>query len=68
MKNICLTLTFLLVSNAIFAQTLSRTEVNLIAEIEKNYDETLALLEEVTNINSGSLNLEEKEIKAKNYF
>lgn len=29
----------------------------MIAEVEKNYKETLALLEEVTNINSGSLNL-----------
>lgn len=65
MKTLCLTLTFLLVSPSVFAQTISRTEVNLIAEIEKNYEETLALLEEVTNINSGSLNLEGVEEVAK---
>lgn len=38
------------------------TEARLIASIEKNYKETLLLLEEVVNINSGTLNL--KGVKA----
>ena len=45
-------------STQAFAQKLSREEEKLIAEIEKNYASTVALLEEVTNINSGSLNSE----------
>lgn len=45
-------------STQAFAQKLSREEEKLIAEVEKNYASTVALLEEVTNINSGSLNSE----------
>lgn len=42
-----------------FAQEkLSAEEKKLVERIEKNYQETQALLEEVININSGSLNLE----------
>ncbi|MBN3583902.1 M20/M25/M40 family metallo-hydrolase [Algoriphagus aestuarii] len=48
-----------------FAQKLAETEQKLIAEVEKNYQETVALLEEVTNINSGSLNSEGVQAVAK---
>lgn len=41
-----------------FAQTLNEKEQQLIQQIEKNYEETLALLEETVNINSGTFNLE----------
>ncbi len=39
-------------------QKLTKEEQKLIEQIDKNYQETLALLEEVININSGSLNKE----------
>jgi glutamate carboxypeptidase len=39
-------------------QKLSAEEKKLVERIDKNYQETQALLEEVININSGSLNLE----------
>jgi glutamate carboxypeptidase len=39
-------------------QNLSKAEQALISEVEKNHASTLALLEEVVNINSGSLNKE----------
>ncbi|PZX60261.1 glutamate carboxypeptidase [Algoriphagus ratkowskyi] len=65
MKITYLTITFLLFSTALFSQKISSTEERLIAEVEKNYKETLALLEEVTNINSGSLNLEGVEAVAR---
>ncbi|MFM2249877.1 MAG: hypothetical protein RLZZ358_804, partial [Bacteroidota bacterium] len=39
-------------------QKLSAEEKKLLERIDKNYQETVALLEEVVNINSGSLNLE----------
>jgi len=60
-------LTFILIGfySSVTAQQLSRTEIQLIAEVEKNYEATVALLEEVTNINSGSLNLEGVESVAK---
>ena len=51
----------ILVSTPLFSfaqQQLSKDEKKLIERIDKNYQETLALLEEVININSGSLNLE----------
>ena len=38
-------------------QKLSADEKKLVERIDKNYQETVALLEEVININSGSLNL-----------
>ncbi|GHB48016.1 M20/M25/M40 family metallo-hydrolase [Mongoliitalea lutea] len=41
-----------------FAQTLNEKEQQLIQQIEKNYEETLDLLEETVNINSGTFNLE----------
>jgi glutamate carboxypeptidase len=40
------------------AQKLSKIERNLLAEIDKNYAETMKLLEDVVNINSGTLNVE----------
>lgn len=58
MKYILLYIFLLGSSNLIYAQQLSSIEQQLIAEIDKNYQETVSLLEEVTNINSGSLNLE----------
>lgn len=58
MKNLFLSLAFFLIISIGFAQNLSPEEKKLIAEVEKNYASTLALLEEVVNINSGSLNKE----------
>ena len=42
----------------LFAQNLSEIENQLVETIDKNYKETLSLLEETVNINSGTLNLE----------
>lgn len=39
-------------------QELSEVEKNLLAQIEANYSETILLLEETVNINSGTFNLE----------
>ncbi|HAH38971.1 MAG TPA: peptidase M20, partial [Algoriphagus sp.] len=39
-------------------QKLSKEEKKLLELVDKNYQETVALLEEVLNINSGSLNKE----------
>jgi glutamate carboxypeptidase len=58
MKNLFLSLACFLTVSFGFAQNLSPEEKKLIAEVEKNYASTLALLEEVVNINSGSLNKE----------
>jgi glutamate carboxypeptidase len=58
MKNLFLSLAFFLTVSIGYAQQLSPEEKKLIAEVEKNYASTLALLEEVVNINSGSLNKE----------
>ncbi|MDG1279011.1 MAG: M20/M25/M40 family metallo-hydrolase [Algoriphagus sp.] len=58
MKNLFLSLAFFITVSIGFAQQLSPEEQKLIAEVEKNYASTLALLEEVVNINSGSLNKE----------
>lgn len=44
--------------HASLAQSLTSSEQRLIEQIEKNYQETLALLEETVNINSGTFNLE----------
>lgn len=46
------------ISTISFAQSLSKVEKELISLIDKNYEETVALLEETVNINSGTLNLE----------
>jgi glutamate carboxypeptidase len=41
-----------------FSQRLTKTEQQLVDLIDKNYEETVALLEETVNINSGTLNME----------
>jgi len=64
MKKIILILTLLAYIPIVSAQSLSETELKLISEVEKNYDATVELLKEVTNINSGSLNLEGVEAVA----
>jgi glutamate carboxypeptidase len=56
MRSILL-LCLLLVSLPSFSQKLSKTETQLIQQIERNYQETLRLLEETVNINSGTFNL-----------
>ena len=58
MKKFILAIFLIGFCSSLLAQQLSKTEEKLINEVEKNYNETVALLEEVTNINSGSLNLE----------
>jgi glutamate carboxypeptidase len=59
MKRIFLALILAISPILSFAQQkLSAEEKKLVERIEKNYQETVALLEEVVNINSGSLNLE----------
>ncbi|MFD2200290.1 M20/M25/M40 family metallo-hydrolase [Shivajiella indica] len=57
MKKLLL-LTLLLISFDLSAQNLSGIEKRLVETIDKNYQETIALLEETVNINSGTLNLE----------
>ena len=59
MKRIFLALLLAISPFLSFAQQkLSPEEKKLVERIDKNYQETVALLEEVVNINSGSLNLE----------
>jgi len=59
MKRIFLVLLLAISPFLSFAQQkLSAEEKKLVERIDKNYQETQALLEEVVNINSGSLNLE----------
>ncbi len=59
MKRIFLALLLAISPFLTFAQQkLSAEEKKLLERIDKNYQETVALLEEVVNINSGSLNLE----------
>jgi len=40
------------------AQKLSKTERKIIQQVEKNHEESIAFLEKVVNMNSGTLNLE----------
>lgn len=49
---------FFLLTNSLLAQQLSPVEKGLLATIDKNYQETVALLEETVNINSGTFNME----------
>ncbi|SHO61530.1 M20/M25/M40 family metallo-hydrolase [Algoriphagus zhangzhouensis] len=59
MKNTTLLLAFCVLSTITFAQQkLNKDEKKLLELVDKNYQETVALLEEVININSGSLNKE----------
>jgi glutamate carboxypeptidase len=53
-----LLIAFIFFSTNLFAQNLSEIEKQLVETIDKNYRETVALLEETVNINSGTLNLE----------
>lgn len=56
-----ITLILILAVSPIFSfaqQKLNKDEQKLLELIDKNYQETLAILEEVININSGSLNKE----------
>ena len=48
----------LLLSLTTFAQKLSKTERKIIQQVEKNHEESIAFLEKVVNMNSGTLNLE----------
>lgn len=59
MKKTTLLLAFCLLCTISFAQQkLNKDEKKLLELVDKNYQETVALLEEVININSGSLNKE----------
>ncbi|WP_304517534.1 M20/M25/M40 family metallo-hydrolase [Cecembia rubra] len=49
---------FLLLANSLFSYQLSDVEKQLLERIDRNYNETVALLEETVNINSGTFNLE----------
>lgn len=51
-------LCLLLLTSSSYAQELSQTEKQLLDLIDTNYKETVALLEETVNINSGTYNLE----------
>lgn len=57
MKN-TLFILLLFISFQSFSQKLTKTERQLVDLIDKNYEETVALLEETVNINSGTLNME----------
>lgn len=48
----------LLFSHQIFAQKLTKTESKLLSVIDKNYAESIALLKETVDINSGTLNMD----------
>jgi len=48
----------LLLSLTTSAQKLSKTERKIIQQVEKNHEESIAFLEKVVNMNSGTLNLE----------
>jgi len=47
----------LLVSTQVFGQKLTKTESKLLSVIDKNYAESIALLQETVDINSGTLNM-----------
>ena len=53
-----LIIVLILLTGSVFSQQLSSVEKDLLDRIEKNYQETIALLEETVNINSGTFNLE----------
>ncbi|WP_296705389.1 M20/M25/M40 family metallo-hydrolase, partial [Algoriphagus sp.] len=58
MKKCLILVLFIGFTISAFSQKLAKVEEQLLAEVEKNYNSTVSLLEEVTNINSGSLNSE----------
>ncbi|MGY6743787.1 MAG: M20/M25/M40 family metallo-hydrolase [Cecembia sp.] len=53
-----LVLALMLLTTSVFSQQISETEEKLLEIIDRNYQETIALLEETVNINSGTFNLE----------
>ncbi|EKB48942.1 M20/M25/M40 family metallo-hydrolase [Cecembia lonarensis] len=53
-----LVLVLMLLTTSVFSQQLSDAEEKLLEIIDRNYQETIALLEETVNINSGTFNLE----------
>lgn len=57
MKKLLFVFAFLWSAN-IYSQNLTEVEKKLVEIIDKNYQETVALLEETVNINSGTFNLE----------
>lgn len=57
MKKLILLLTCIAIVSIAFAQPLSKTEQQLIKNIEANYSSTIALLKESVNINSGTYNI-----------
>jgi len=56
MKLFCLIIGCLLLFKISFSQSLTPTEKNIAAQVAKNHAANLKLLEEIVNINSGSLN------------
>lgn len=58
MKKLILLLTCSAIVSLAIAQPLSKTEQQLIKNIEANYTSTIALLKESVNINSGTYNIE----------
>ncbi|GAB2606167.1 M20/M25/M40 family metallo-hydrolase [Belliella aquatica] len=62
-----ITLFIFIISYQVSAQQLSDTERKLIEAIDRNYHETVKLLEETVNINSGTFNLEGVKAVAKVY-
>ncbi|EOZ97938.1 putative hydrolase [Indibacter alkaliphilus LW1] len=57
-KIICANFILIFICLISYGQSLSDTEKELISLIDKNYAETVALLEETVNINSGTFNME----------
>jgi len=51
-------LILLLINLSGYGQKLNRLERKIIAQVEKNHEESIAFLEKVVNINSGTLNIE----------
>ena len=58
MKNLFLLFCVLLSFQVALAQKLSRTEKKIAAAVTRNAPEAISFLEEVVNINSGTLNLD----------
>ncbi len=56
-RQILLSLLFITFGHALFSQGLNRTEQKILKTIEKNNHEAIEFLENVVNINSGTLNL-----------
>ena len=57
MKIVCIIISFIFLMNLSYSQNLSTTEKNIAAQVAKNHAANLKLLEQIVNINSGSLNI-----------